>query len=272
MIGSCARRIAGIVTCAGTATLRPVLSLLRRLDALSRSSGIAVLTLVVANAVPLFGVLFLGWDILTLLVLYWIESGVIGLFNILKMARAESPGDPTRGGGITFRGSLGADTSAGKGCAIPFFAFHYGLFWVVHGVFVFLLPLFAGLFSLFSLDGPLGGDVAGGRISATAISVEGMLLAALALTVSHAISFYLNFLGRREYRHVSVMSQMARPYGRVVVLHLTIILGGILVAVLGQPIALLVLLVVLKTALDLLLHLRSHRAAPEALPPSGAQP
>ncbi len=51
MIGSCARRIAGIVTCAGTATLCPVLSLLRRLDGLSRSSGIAVLTLVVANAV-----------------------------------------------------------------------------------------------------------------------------------------------------------------------------------------------------------------------------
>jgi hypothetical protein len=54
---------------------------------------------------------------------------------------------------------------------------------------------------------------------------------------------------------------MARPYGRVVILHLTIIVGALLVGVLGQPIALLVLLVVLKTALDLVLHLRSHRAA-----------
>lgn len=249
-----------------------MLSVLTRLDALSRSSGIAVLTLVAANAVPLFGVLFLGWDILTLLVLYWIESGVIGLFNILKMARAEGPSDATRGGGISFRGALGSDTSTAKGCAIPFFAFHYGLFWIVHGVFVFLLPLFAGLFSLFTLDGPLGGDAPGARITGATISVEGMLLAALALTVSHALSFYLNFLGRREYQHVSVMSQMARPYGRVVVLHLTIILGAILVATLGQPIALLVLLVVLKTALDLLLHLRSHREAPHAPPPSSAQP
>jgi len=237
-----------------------VLSLLTRLDAVLRSSGLAVVVLVVSNAIPLGGVLFLGWDILTLLVLYWIESGVIGLINILKMARAEAPPDPGAGSGITFSGAPGCAPTAAKAFAIPFFIFHYGLFWVVHGVFVFLLPLFAGLFSLFTLEGRFDAG-SGPALLGAAISVEEILLAALALTVSHAVSFYVNFIRRDEYRRVSVMGQMARPYGRVVILHLTIIVGALLVGVLGQPIALLVLLVVLKTALDLVLHLRSHRAA-----------
>ena len=237
-----------------------MLSLLTRLDAVSRSSGLAVVVLVVSNTIPLGGVLFLGWDILTLLVLYWIESGVIGLINILKMARAEAPPDPSAGSGITFSGAPGCAPMAAKAFAIPFFIFHYGLFWVVHGVFVFLLPLFAGLFSLFTPEGRLDVESGPGLLGA-AISAEEILLAALALTVSHAVSFYVNFIRRGEYRRVSVMGQMARPYGRVVILHLTIIVGALLVGVLGQPIALLVLLVVLKTALDLVLHLRSHRAA-----------
>jgi hypothetical protein len=118
-------------------------------------------------------------------------------------------------------------------------------------------------------EGRLGRDGSDALLSGATLSVEGLLLAALALSISHVISYYLNFIRRGEYRRVSVMGQMARPYGRVVILHVTIILGAVLVAALGQPLALLALLVVLKTALDLVLHLRSHRtpSGPPA-PPS----
>jgi hypothetical protein len=57
---------------------------------------------------------------------------------------------------------------------------------------------------------------------------------------------------------------MSQPYSRVVVLHLTIIGGAFLVASLGTPLALLVLLILLKTAVDLRAHLREHRKAQEA--------
>ncbi len=237
-----------------------VLSLLTRLDAISRSSGVAMVVLVASNAIPLVGVLLLGWDILALLVLYWIESGVIGLINILKMARAEGPPETGATSGIKFSGATGCGPTAAKAFVIPFFIFHYGLFWLVHGVFVFLLPLFAGLGSMILRDGPVGVDGSGPPLMGSAISVEGIFFAALALTISHTISFYVNFIRRGEYRRVSVTAQMARPYGRVVILHVTIIVGAALVAALGQPIALLLLLVVLKTVVDLVLHLRSHRS------------
>lgn len=51
---------------------------------------------------------------------------------------------------------------------------------------------------------------------------------------------------------------MQLPYNRVLVLHLTIIFGAFPVMALGSPIWGLVLLVVLKTAMDLRAHLREH--------------
>ena len=48
----------------------------------------------------------------------------------------------------------------------------------------------------------------------------------------------------------------AQPYGRVIVLHLTVLFGGWIVMLLGSPLFALVVLVALKTAADW----RAHRA------------
>jgi uncharacterized protein DUF6498 len=75
----------------------------------------------------------------------------------------------------------------------------------------------------------------------------------------------VNYLGRREYERVSVARQMFAPYSRLVILHLTILLGVFVSLFLGTPIGAIVVLVVLKTCLDLGLHLREHgRLAPVA--------
>jgi hypothetical protein len=52
---------------------------------------------------------------------------------------------------------------------------------------------------------------------------------------------------------------MTEPYSRVVVVPLTILAGGFLADSLGAPLAALILLVLLKTVIDLLAHLREHR-------------
>ena len=59
------------------------------------SSVGAVVALIVANAIPLFGVLFLGWNVWNILIMYWLENGIVGVFNVLKMLRAEGPTDPS---------------------------------------------------------------------------------------------------------------------------------------------------------------------------------
>lgn len=210
----------------------------------------AVVALLVANAIPIVGVLFLGWSLMTILLLYWLENGIVGVWNVPRIALA-SRADAAPGGAEL------VGTRLARATIIPFFIFHYGMFWVVHGIFLFALPVFAGLgFGGGSLGGGnLGGSDAAsfGRIDPVAI-----LLGGGALFVSHGVSFFANYVGRREYLTTTPKERMFAVYGRVVVLHLTIIFGAVAVGALGSPIAVLLILIVGKTILDLALHFREH--------------
>jgi len=134
-----------------------------------------------------------------------------------------------------------------KAGMIPFFVVHYGIFTTVHGVFV--LTLFGGVHER-GFPGPTA--------FFHAVQGAGIWPAALALGASHAVSFAFNYIGGGEYRTAALASLMSRPYGRVMVLHVVILGGGFLVQALGAPHAAIALLVVLKTGLDLVGHVREH--------------
>ena len=276
----------------------------------------SAIALVIANAIPLVGVLFFGWSLLTILVLFWIENGIVGFWNVprILLARqsiAESMADMARDAGadkaesaeaaallearmreaqaqVTIETSsggvrtvnpsallLGRLGGVGHAVLAVFFVFHYGLFWVGHGIFVFALPTFFGATRTECIGGapdlppgfPLDPNLYG---FVPCVSPFGevvwsnVAIAAVALFLSHGASFFLNYVGRREYLTTSPARQMGAPYGRVVILHLTIIFGAMAAAFLGAPIAALVVLVVLKTAFDLRLHLREHGRSPAA--------
>ncbi len=214
------------------------------------SSVGAVMALVIANAIPLLGVLFFGWNVWTILIAYWLENGIVGAFNIAKMAMAQSDASAVS---ATWTVNGRAVSSLTKASLIPFFVMHYGSFWLVHGVFVLAL---SGIGSM----GPGDADMTTGMSPGT------ILLAVVALTISHAVSYRFNFLGGGEYRRVSAAGQMFAPYGRLVVLHITIILGGLAIATTGAPAAAIAILVGLKTLMDLGFHLAEHRKV-AAMPP-----
>ena len=220
------------------------------------SSYAAVAALILANLVPLVGVLWFGWDVWGILIIYWLENGVVGLFNVLKMRRAEGPedGSPTaraetrrRLNSFKINGRPASGTD--KAALIPFFIMHYGIFWVVHGVFVLLLPTFAVM-------GAEGEPDFGTTLNPLAI-----LFVLVLLFISHGVSYVLNYIGRGEYLRTTAAGQMFAPYGRLVILHLTIIFGAVLIGTTGAPAVAIVILVLLKIALDLGLHLAEHRNA-----------
>ncbi|RDZ65804.1 hypothetical protein C5B90_05505 [Haloferax sp. Atlit-12N] len=219
------------------------------------ASPVALAALVVANLVPLVGVVWFDWSLKALLVAYWLESGVVGLQNVPKILAASGRGDGGSSINATINGrqvDLSPPDDPRDGfhlypSNVPiagFFAMHYGIFWVVHGVFVWSFDAFA-----------VGAGAVGG------VPLGAVLLAAGATVLSHGGSFAANFVGREEYRSVSPGAQMSEPYRRVIVLHLTIILGAFLVAASGAPAAALVVMVVVKTALDAGAHLREHARA-----------
>lgn len=227
------------------------------------SSAAAAALLVLFNLVPLAGVLWLGWDLFLILALYWVENGVVGVINILKILSAQgktlwTPGTTPISVGLELSRPVQALTRLGTA---GFFCVHYGLFWVVHGVFVLIVvPAFTG-----DLIGPIDGTggteltpLAGPDIAVLAVGTIG-------LGVSHGVSFWSNYIGRREYLTLSPSQVMAQPYSRLVILHLTILLGAFVSIFLGTPVGSLLVLIVLKTALDLFFHLRQHRST-EAAP------
>jgi hypothetical protein len=214
------------------------------------SSVGAVVALIVANAIPLLGVLFLGWNVWTILTIYWLENGVVGVLNVLKMARAAGP-EPTGSAATLYNGRPVGSTASAKAVLIPFFCVHYGIFWVVHGIFVLTLPQFQAF-----------GDESAGLAS----DPGAVLFVLVGLFVSHYASYRLNYIGRGEYLRTSASRQMAAPYARLFVLHVTIIIGGMAIAFTGASSAAVLVLVLLKTGLDLGLHLAAHREIEAVVP------
>ncbi len=78
------------------------------------------------------------------------------------------------------------------------------------------------------------------------------------LFASHALSFFINFMGRKEHLGRTVKNQMSEPYNRIMIMHLVLILGGGLALVLGEPTPVLVIVLVLKIWFDVRAHLKQR--------------
>jgi hypothetical protein len=193
----------------------------------------SVLVLVGANLVPLLGVLGSHWTVFAVLLLYWCENVVVGVFNVLRMLLANP---------------ASVATDAAKLVFIPFFTFHYGMFTMVHGIFV--LALF----------GPAGQHFSPSPAAfVAALRDAGVGLGVLAIVLSHGFSFLHNYLWGGEFRRATLQQLMMQPYARVVVLHLTILLGGFAAKAAGAPLVALVFLIALKTLIDLRAHLAERK-------------
>jgi hypothetical protein len=201
-------------------------------------SRLSAALLVLVNLVPLYGVLAWNWDVFPLLVLFWAENVIVGVLNAARMLCID-PADPLLWGTKLF--------------LVPFFCLHYGLFTAGHGVFV-LSGMFGG--QGYRVEGlnPLGAALA-------AFRDYDLWLAAGLLAASHLFSFFWNYLRGREYLRARLKPLMHQPYVRVILLHLTIIFGGMTTIALGSPVWALVLLIAMKVAIDVTAHLKEHRAA-----------
>jgi len=190
-------------------------------------SSASTLLLIITNLIPVAGSVFLGWNLVDVMVLYWAESAVIGFFNICK---------------IIVIGRWAALFAA------PFFAGHFGGFMAVH--FLFIYTLF--------IEKPQSGGTSGGELAEVALLFTSLWPALAALFVSHAFSFFSNFLGRGEYRGRTVNDQMTEPYSRIIFMQLVLIVGGGVTMVLGSPVPVLLTMIALKVFFDVKAHLKQH--------------
>jgi hypothetical protein len=187
----------------------------------------ALLALVAANLLPLAGVLFLGWKLEEVLLLFWAESAIVAFYTLLKMAMVGKWLAPFAG---------------------LFFVGHFGAFMAIY--FFFIYEMFVrGLHA----SGPEPEAV-----EALAEIFTPLWPGLLALFLSHGLSFGMNFVARREYRGATIANLMAAHYRRVILMQVTLILGGCAVMLLKTPLLALVLLILIELAADLHAHGRER--------------
>lgn len=204
--------------------------------------------LVVANAIPLLGLLLFNWSLFSVMFAYWLENVIIGFFTILKIIKAQAPNSSS----MRINGK--PVTGTAKAFIIPFFMMHFGIFTAVHGVFVF------GIFGFMSIDPAIetGGIAMPNLIQFMDFSFVGFAIIAVALMVSHGISYQTNFIGKGEYKKISPGAAMMAPYSRVIVLHL-ILLGSGFLGIFGFNKVTASIIVIAKILLDYWLHKKEHK-------------
>ncbi len=197
--------------------------------------SIAALILIAANLVPIVGVLWWGWDAFILLMLYWMETAIIGFWTIFRAA-TEPVGEGTVG-------VLGALWTAG------FFTVHAGIFMSVH--FVLLWTFFGGAWS------PLIHNV-GDFIRVMVIGTDLWLPLLILFLVRGGMTLWPRIAPRLGF----VSDQLPPPrkrnrnyisdlYVRIVVMQLAIIAGAWFAQEVAPGAAWpLILLILLKTAVD----------------------
>ena len=208
------------------------------------------IVLILANLVPLGGVLWLDWAVVDILLLYWTESVIIGVVNVLRMMTSDS--DKPLGGVVPASKEMHVHAAleqshfsptlrAVKTFVILFFIVHYGMFCFGH------LTAVVSIFSNSSMSGRITSAI-------PPLSNSSFWIAVGAIAVSHLFSFVTNYIGKGEYKRIGLGTLMHRPYGRIIVMQMSIIFGGGLVLFLGNPLPILLVLIIVKTTLDLRLH------------------
>jgi hypothetical protein len=223
-----------------------------------------VVFILIANLTTIFGVIFLNWSLFSILFLFWVESAIIGFYNVLKMLFSTAP---IKEDSISWTTEDGNKISKKitfqllKIFISIFFVIHYGIFMLGHLSFIFLVSFFP---YIFTHNGYFPSNIG--------LSYE-IFIPVLLLFFSHGFSFIKNFIIKKEYLKTSIMALMTAPYGRIILMHTTLLFGGmfsmflsIFMMSLNMETSLKIvttsmvisLFIILKTFVDINAHLREH--------------
>jgi hypothetical protein len=219
------------------------------------------LGIIIANLILVLGIFLFKWQIYSILLIYWFESFIIGFFNIFKMLLSGAVNKES--GKFSILGLIGTIFF------VSFFTVHYGGFMVVHLIFILV---FSVMFFKMNLNIDVDGkglseiissffDQVKNYVSACFSSpislLQSELFAIIVIFVSHIITFYIHFIKDGEFLSTTPDKLMTHPYKRIIIMHLTIIIGAFAVFFLkSASVGFLSVFILLKIITDLQIHFK----------------
>ena len=194
---------------------------------------VAYLAITLVNIGPLLGVVWGDWAPFDVVFMYWFENVIIGLFVVARMVFKPR-------GGIAF--AVGGLALAG------FFLLHYGIFCWAHGMMIMsILGENVVQIDEDSVFNSAAHYIKQGNLQWVALS---MLLAHLALYIQA-------YLGDKIDK---AKDEMAKPYRRIIVLHIAIMVGGALATFAPSAAFIVMLLLIAFKIFSDVMHDKRERA------------
>lgn len=189
-----------------------------------------VVPLLLSNLLTIVWALFEGWQILDVMLVYWVQSIVIGYYNYHRIMDLDE--FSTEGFSINDRRPEATAETRKK--VAGFFALHYGAF---HAVYLgFMLSQESGEVSL---------------------SIFGIIACIVAFIFNHRYSYQYN-KERDSQRVPNIGTIMFFPYARIVPMHLTI---GLAASLGNSSVKALLIFLLFKTVADVIMHMVEHADA-----------
>lgn len=220
-----------------------------RAGAMDRLTNIA--TVLITNAIPVYGVLQLGWSVTNVLVLYWLENLLVAVFTCLRIGVHRSL---THKRGHWRSGQLGS-TSGGKQSKAGLlgeYATIAFVFTLAHGIFVVAI---AFMLAQSHQNEPMW-----------TFSFDAFRQGAWMLAVVLVAGFLADLPGMKSRSFAWIKAYAQQRMGRVLILHLAIIFGMMAMAATDSPLGLLYVLTTLKTLWDLATTRTQAAAVPDKPP------
>jgi hypothetical protein len=205
------------------------------------SIGQLVLT-ILRNAVPVWGFTSQGWSPATTLVVYWVETLIGTLLIALRMAihrhLTHKRGYEVEKGEVTITVSSGTGGSKQlhPGYVSAFLVGALG-FTLVHGIFLLALVKLV-------LPQTGGGSVDPEALRQGVLSTGGFLV----------LAFLLDLIDLRQRPFAWIRALAEGTFSRIVIVHITIVLGMILAMLLHRARPLFAIFVALKALADITAH------------------
>ena len=198
--------------------------------------GSWLIALVAGNIVPLVGVLLFGWDLPSILVMYWIETAVVGLINVLKIHKSLTLHPVPTVDGVAEQSIA---RGQGGGWLLPvLWLIAYAAFWAIVGIVVVQIAN--------------GGFYEGAsRTGWTGASASAVAWGTLSLVAGQLIAYVLDYVVGHRYLTVTALTLLRDPFVRIFVIVATIAAGGVGTAIVGSPVGFLAAMVVAKTAVEI---------------------
>ena len=196
-------------------------------NSLNKKTPYSIILLILANCFPIIGAIFLEWNPLDILLIYYIETAIIGFYNIIKMASTKK--------GVQIL----------KPIIIAFFIFHFGGFMWIQGMIIFF-----GLPDMIYSGQKLNGQI----VDRLLAMLEYLYWPIIFFMISHGFSLFWDFFRRKENEKYAVEMLIVAPYKRIFFQQIAIIIGALTILIFNSDIMVMITIILLKIYTDYKLH------------------